>query len=316
MGILHRRHLRLKTLHALYANHQNDNGQTTGLKNLKSSVDKVYEMYILLLRLLADLKVLAEERSEQQKSDNKTLANAVLPEDIFAKNQVLVILDENPELAAKVAAYKIDWFKNDPEIVDKIYRTFARTEAFKSYIQEKDKSLKTDLKLVVKIFKQYVVNNEGLQKIIEEKSIYWIDDLDLVAVNVLKTLDHLKSEGEQLILVPLYKDFDEDSVFLRKLFLTACDRYDEFEQLIESYAKNWDIERIALMDRLIMVMAIAELMSFPDIPVKVSLNEYIDLAKEYSTNKSKNFVNGILDKVITKLKEDGEIKKTGRGLLE
>ena len=316
MGILHRRHLRQKTLHALYANYQNDNGESVGLKNVKASLEKVYEMYILLLRLLADLKVLAEERAVTQKAEKKTLGTAKLPEEIFAENKVLIALEQSADLQAKVAALKLDWFRDDPEIVDKIFRTFARTEDYKTYIQDRDESFKMDLKLVLKIFRQYVVNSEGLQKTIEDKSIYWTDDLDLVSIHVIKTLESINPEDLTLSLIPLYKDFDDDNAFVRKVFSNTKRNFEEWEEIIEKHAKNWEVERIALMDRLIMGMALTEFCDFPEIPVKVSLNEYIDLAKEYSTNKSKNFVNGILDKAINNLKEEGRISKSGRGLIE
>lgn len=315
MGILHRRHLRLKSLHALYAHLQNDNGSTVGLKNLKTSCDKVYEMYIMLLQLLADLKKLAEERAAEIKAEKKTLGDAKLPEEIFAENVILRKLVSSSELQAKVHALKINWFRNDPEIVDKVFRTFARSEDYKTYIQAGAGDAKRDYKVVIKIFKQYVVNNEALQKTLEEKSIFWNDDLDIVAVNVLKTLDRALKE-DQFQLIPLYKDFEDDNSFMKKLFHATLTDWEESVERIEQLAKNWDVDRIALMDRIIMAMAMAELTSFSEIPVKVTLNEYIELAKEYSTNKSKNFVNGILDKAIAQLREEDKINKTGRGLLD
>ncbi len=315
MGLLHRRHLRLKTLHALYAHYQNDNGEVTGLKNLQTGIAKVHELYVLMLDLVAELHTFAQQRAEENRKDKKGLAATQLPEEVFAENRILTALANSEELQAKVKAFKIDWLKNDPDIIDGIFRTFSRSEEYKNYIKDTEKSLSKDKKIIQKIFRKYIVNSEALQKHLEEQSIFWSDDLDLVAVNVLKTLDAIEENGA-LELMSLYKDFDEDAAFVKNLFSRTLSGYDDNEALIEQLAKNWDAERIALMDRLIMTMAITEMTQFPDIPVKVSLNEYIDLAKEYSTNKSKNFVNGILDKAIQTLREQEKINKTGRGLME
>ncbi|MGB0165590.1 MAG: transcription antitermination factor NusB [Luteibaculum sp.] len=315
MGLLHRRHLRLKTLHALYAHFQNDYGPSTGVKNLNSGIDKVYELYISLLGLVSDLREIALERAQNYRAENKGLKSTLLPEELFAENKILLSLSQSDELEAKCKAYKINWIKNDPDIVDKIFRTFARGEEYKAYIQLTQPSFAEDRKLIHKIFRKYIVNNEALQKWLEEKSIYWVDDLDLVAVNVLKTIDSIE-EGSNVSLLALYKDFDEDKAFVQDLFRKTLDHWEENEGMIEQLAKNWDLERIALMDRIIMCMGLTEILCFSDIPVKVSLNEYIDLAKEYSTNKSKNFVNGILDKAIVKLRDSDKIHKSGRGLLE
>ena len=165
------------------------------------------------------------------------------------------------------------------------------------------------------MFRKHIVNDEGLQDWIEEQSILWSDDLDLASSIVLKTVKTITEGSEDLVLSEMWKDDGDDKEFLEHLFSRTLAMAEEHDKTIEQAASNWDIERIATMDLILLRMAIAEARTFPSVPLKVTINEYIDLAKFYSTEKSGAFVNGVLDKLFDAMQEDGRIVKTGRGLI-
>ena len=166
------------------------------------------------------------------------------------------------------------------------------------------------------MFRKHMINFQMFQDMIEEESIYWVDDLDLAASMVIKTIKTIKEGDEEVNILPLWRDDDDDKAFMEGLFAKSLSLDEASEALIQEGAQNWELERIAATDQILMKMALAEAQTFESIPLKVTLNEYIELSKYYSTPKSHGFINGILDQLFTKLKESGDIKKVGRGLLE
>jgi len=186
---------------------------------------------------------------------------------------------------------------------------------FKEYMDNEERSYEEDKKTVIEIFNMEIVNSEHLYQTLEEQSIYWNDEVEFVVGMISKTIKGFKqSDGENSELMPLYKN-DDDKEFARDLFRKAVLHKDEYRKLVESFTENWDVERIAFMDFLILEVAITEAVEFPSIPTRVTINEYLEIAKFYSTEKSSMFINGLLDKIFRHLKEEKKIVKSGRGLI-
>lgn len=317
--MLNRRQLRIKVLHAIYAYFQEeDRDMLKSERQLFFSIDKFYELYTYLLAIMQRLHLLRREKLELQSKRLMGSDEDKNPNMRFINNPILSEMEVNIELNARCEDYKILWDDDQLDVIKDVHRKMLEMEEFKEYMEKPEGTLEEEVKIVSEVFKQHVANNELVQHVIDERSIFWADDLDLAASMALKTLKtwkNVKTPGTGAML-SLYKDESEERLFARDLFRQTIEQSMENEALIADSAKNWDLDRIAYMDMLIMKMALAEARTFKSIPTKVTMNEYIELSKYYSTVKSSTFVNGVLDKLFIKLKESGEIKKIGRGLLE
>lgn len=315
--MLNRRHLRIKIFHALYAYFQRSKDSLEkGEKELFFSISKMREMYILLMLIFVSMARFAEMRMEEQKKKRLPTEHDLNPNRKFIDNRVIQMLRDNNVLNAAIEKEKITW-SDQPELVKKLYLMLESSEEFQNYMNSGEDSFDEDRQAVLNLFKKLVVNYEPLQNYFEDKSIFWIDDLDLVSSMVIKTLkmfDADSSPGQELL--DLYKDPADEVDFVRTLYRQTVVQSEENEALIKEKAENWDMERIALLDMILMKMALTEAREFAQIPVKVTLNEYIEISKFYSTPKSNTFINGILDKLFAELKEKGLIRKIGRGLIE
>jgi N utilization substance protein B len=201
-------------------------------------------------------------------------------------------------------------------LLRKIFRSMIEGEDYLAYMASEERGFRHDREFLVRMFRKDMIQHELFEDSLEEQSIFWNDDLDLVASMVIKTVKLIPENGDDIVLLPLWREDEDDKTFMDVLFRQTLALGSESEALITEAAANWEIDRIALMDRILMKMAIAEARSFETIPLKVTLNEYIELSKYYSTPKSSAFINGILDQLFTKLKAQGAIVKVGRGLLE
>jgi N utilization substance protein B len=189
------------------------------------------------------------------------------------------------------------------------------TPYFKEYMEDSTRNYEQDRKLIMEVYSSEIINTESVYQTLEEQSIYWNDEVEFVISMIAKTLKGFKEkEGENSLLMPLFKN-DDDKEFARDLFRKVVLHKEEYGKLVESYTENWDVERIAFMDLLILIMAITEAVAFPSIPTRVTINEYIEIAKLYSTEKSSLFINGLIDKIFKHLKEKQKIVKVGRGLI-
>jgi len=197
-----------------------------------------------------------------------------------------------------------------------MFKGLLDNEEYQEYMASEERGFQFDRENLVRMFRKHMVNFEMFQDMLEEESIYWVDDLDLAASMAIKTIKTLKEGDDEVELLPLWRDDDDDKAFMEGLFTKTLSLGEGSEALIQEGAQNWELERIATTDRILMKMALAEAQTFDSIPLKVTLNEYIELSKYYSTPKSHGFINGILDQLFTKLKEAGDIKKVGRGLIE
>lgn len=314
--MLSRRHLRVKVMQAIYAFLQGDNNDLAkGEKELLKAINKIYDLYIYILLLLPELVDFGKARIDERKQKRIPNPEDLNPNTRFVDNPLLAKLSNNNALRREAEVRKLSW-ADEPELIKKIYNSIVDSEEFSAYMSNEDKSYVTEQKFVQSVFKKYVATEERLHSLFEDKSIYWVDDLEFINSMVVKTLGLLNEQAnENTQLLPLLKD-DDDRRFMLDLFHKTIIHEKEYDDLIKPKLQNWEMERVAFMDVLLMKMAISEFLNFPTVPTKVSMNEYIEISKDYSTPQSKVFINGILDKLLADFKREDKIQKTGRGLIE
>lgn len=313
--MISRRLLRVKVLQMLYAYYTaalQDINKTE--KELYHSINKSYELYHLLLLLIMDISQYAESRLEIARKKIRPEWDDLNPNTRFIENRLIRQIADNKQLLRYLNASGTSWV-NHPELIKELYYEVTNSPAFKVYMEADTIKYEDEKRLVLYIYTEIIQMNEHLNQVIEEMSIYWNDDLEFIISMIIKTIKKFsEDDGQDKTLLPLFKN-DDDKDFVRDLLRSSLVQRDFSMNLIKETANNWDIERIALMDILIMQLAISELMEFQSIPTKVTLNEYLDIAKYYSTEKSNTFINGILDKILENLKKNNKILKTGRGLI-
>lgn len=314
--MLNRRHLRIKVLQALYAFFQSDTEDYGKIqKELMTSVDRIYNLYLCLLLSFSELKTIGEYRIEENKKKIRPSEDELNPNLKFVENAITSILENNVELREACEKRKVNWVGDEhQEMWRKIYLQIRESEVYFSHMNNGVTGFEEDKAFAINLFKSDIANSPILYSYLEEKDIHWIDDIDLACAMVIKTLKTFEPEGKNAIL-PLYKDKEDEVSFINDLLKKTVSMDKENEQIIDDYTKNWELDRIAKMDVILMKMAITELQIFNNIPTKVTLNEYIEISKFYSTPKSNSFINGVLDKVIDKLQAEGKINKIGRGLI-
>ncbi len=315
--MLNRRYLRIKVMQALYGFFQSDTRDLAkGERDLFNGIDKIYDLYIYQLSLLVELQHVASITMEDAKTKRLPTQADLDPNLKFLSNKFLKQLSENIHLKREINNRKINW-NNEFELIRKIYNNIKASEEYKQYMNSTDDSYVADRSFIVEVFKEHIADFELVNHLYEEKNLHWGDDIYLVNPMVVKTIETFKEDAApDFPLMPLYKDREEDEQFVKDLFRQTALRNDETEKLIGDKTKNWEVERIAMMDVLLMKMAITEILHFSGIPVKVSLNEFIEISKMYSTPKSKIFINGILDKLVADFKKENKLNKMGRGLME
>lgn len=315
--MISRRYLRIKTFQALYAYfHSGSENRQKTEKELFLSIERMYDLYLLLLTIHSDLSHLAQLKMEEAKQKRLPTEDDLHPNMKFVENAAFQSLANNSSLQSLVNAKKLYW-NNDQELLGKLFNFIRKHPVYLEYMSTKTSSFEMDKKFAVDLYKKIMAENDFFISEMSEKSIYWgYDEIDFVLSMVIKTIKKLEAKGTNSnVILNTYNDEEDDTEFVKTLFRTTIDNNEAFAKLIANKTKNWEVERIATVDILLMKMALSELKAFKSIPVKVTLNEYIDLSKSFSTPKSKIFVNGILDKLIADLNQQGEIKKTGRGLM-
>lgn len=313
--MISRRIIRTKVLQVLYAYYSSTEKSLSNTeKELFFCITKTYDLYHYLLALVIEIADYAEQRIEIRRNKHQPTHEDLHPNTKFISNQVIRQLRDNRQLNAYLEQKKLSWV-NNPELIKELYLFLVESDFYKEYMEDKNRSFLDDRKFVDKIFNKIILITEDLYEVLEEQSIYWNDDVDFVITMISKTLKKFNEySGSDQRLLPIFKD-EDDRQFTKDLLRKAIINHDELRALIKTHSKNWDLDRIAFMDILIMQLAITEFLHFPSIPTKVSLNEYIELSKYYSTEKSRNFINGILDKTLKDLKKSGEVNKAGRGLI-
>ena len=312
--MISRRMLRIKAIKALYAHLKSDaDSLMASEKTLVASIDKTYDLYFLMLSLIVELAHYAEQRQELARKKQLPTYEDLNPNRKFVENSVIRLIDSSDAVNDYLAAHKLSWAQY-PELIKTLFSQLEQSEYYKSYMSRTERSFREDVAFVTDFYTNELESSEILEDVLDEMSILWNDDLGFALIMVTRTLSNMRPSHTDVKVLPKFKS-DEDLDFAMQLFEKASLGYADNLLYIEKFTRNWDVERIAFMDNLIMATAVAELITFPSIPVKVTLDEYIEIAKFYSTASSSTFINGVLDKVVASLKEEGRIQKSGRGLI-
>lgn len=318
--MLSRRHLRIKVMQAIYAHLQNqDEFLQRGEKELLRSINKLYDLFIYQISFILEIFLFAEQKLEEAKQKYLPREEDIHPSTNFIDNSIFRALYNNKEYIRESNRLKISWI-DQQEMIRTLYSNIKDSPEYKKYMSFENPTFKQDKKLVIDLFGEYIAPYENLESFYEENNIFWASDFPVINSYIVKCLVSLKENWGENDPIPEFRKedslFEEDLTFARDLFNITVQKNELYREMISERVINWEIERIAFLDMILLEMALAEILEFPTIPVKVSFNEYIEIAKEFSTPKSKVFINGILDKMIMEFRKKNLINKKGRGLVE
>ena len=315
--MLNRRHIRLKTMQYLYAAEISDFEDTKQhYKNLSNSIHSIHDLYLLNISLLIEI---FKKAVNKYKISNESISgniSDIYSNEKFSKNQFLKQIFSNSKILELISSKDFINWDIDYKFVNLIYDKIIHSDIYSTYLGYEKKSFKIDLKFIQDIFKEIIVADEKFQSFVEEKNIYWMDDYPLVNTLLLKLFKSSTANSlEKLFYFKLFSNIS-DKKYFDELANLSLKNFESNNQLINKYITNWDLDRLAKIDLVIINLAITELVNFKEIPIKVSLNEYIEISKDYSTEKSSLFINGILDKIVKDLVKNNSLIKEGRGLRE
>lgn len=316
--MLNRRHLRIKVLQILYAYFQSEGVDAlSAQKELDRSIDRIYDLYIYLLLTFEELHQVAHQKMEDRENRVRLTTDTTAGHGNLLANTVINYFIENTDLRKKSELRKINW-KGDVKhnMMEKLFKAIQDGEAYRNYKEIENPDFEADKQFVLALFKTDIANSQMLYDFFEQESVYWMDDIDLVCSMVLKTIKQIEDPEKEKAILSLYKEEKEEKDFIHVLLHGTIEKEAENGVLIEELTQNWELDRIAKMDFILLKMALTELTEHSSIPKKVTLNEYIEISKFYSTPKSQMFINGILDKAIELLGKEGKLKKIGRGLID
>lgn len=312
--MINRRHIRVKVMQSVYAllQSKSDNLDKEE-KFLYQSIDKMYDLYALMLRLFVEVRDL--EKKHIKISQKKFLATAeeLKPNTKFVDIEIFQILSESISLNTHLENNKLNYWSLDNEYVHEILKLTKKSKLYSTYMNSKNSSFKEDKEFMIALFKEVIAPNEKLADYFEDKNISWVDDIPFVNTWIVKSLNQIKP-SQAFHLGNLYKDID-DKQFVVDLFRKVVLNHTEFEKEVVDKTPNWDTDRIAGIDMILIKMAICEFLKFPSIPSRVTINEYIEISKDYSTEKSSFFINGVLDKILKDFTTSKRLNKIGRGLV-
>lgn len=307
--MLSRRLLRVKVMQMVYAHtQQNDVNGDAVEKELFHSISKSHELYHYMLLLPLALKKLAAKQIENGRNKLRPSSSDLNPNTRFVNNRLLAQLEANEQLNSYVETTGISW-DNDEDLLKTIYKKMRESDAYTEYMDDKNDDFETDRRFILKLYNKILPTFDFLFDALETKCVYWNDEAEFVISIAIKTLKLFDGEnGASLQLMPLFKDADDED-FTKTLLRKCLTSYQSTIDLIKAFSKNWDSDRVATLDITIIQMAISEMVSFREIPIRVTLNEYIEISKYYSTDKSHIFINGILEKIVRHLVEKGQISQ-------
>jgi len=319
--MLNRRILRIKAFKVLYSSVLSGNMSLSQAEaQLELSCEAARDLYVYMLGIVSPLTRIAQDRIEAGLSKFNPTEEEKNPNRKFAENSLAVLLDADEDFQKVFKKKKFDWSQYDL-FLKKVMTSVASKEYYAEYMASPARSLAEDCKLFTKIFEEEFVDSEELEKILEDKSLYWNDDLAYSLTWYCKTLKNL-AKGESWSLIPLYQSellkgegVESDKYFVRKLLQASFASYEKYSSMVAESVTGWEKERLFSTDVVLIVMGLAEAVTFPTIPVKVTMNEYVEISKFYGTPKSRSFVNGLLDNLIQQLANEGQINKEGKGLL-
>jgi len=312
--MINRRHIRVKVMQSAYALLQSKSDNLVKEeKFLYHSIDRMYDLYALVLRMMVEVRNF--ENNHINISQKKFLATAEEknPNKKFVNNRAIELLDASVSLNDYLEDHNLSNWNLDDEYVKEIWKLTKESELYASYMSSSINNFQEDKEFLVALFKEVIAPNEKLADYFEDNAISWVDDIPFVNTWVVKTLNSLK-DNQPLKLGKLYKD-DDDKKFVQDLFKKVVLNHASYEKEITDKTPNWDTDRIAEMDMLLIKMAITEFLKFPSIPTRVTINEYIEISKDYSTDKSSFFINGVLDKIQKDFEASKRLNKIGRGLM-
>lgn len=313
--MLTRRHIRVKVLQSIYALNQNEHPDLSKQERfLLYSLDQMHDLYLLMLQLMVEMRDHAENYLDV--SQKKHLATAIEknPSRIFIENKVLLLLDSNASLEEIVKKKGLNYWAQDTEYIGILFKNLREKDWYEDYLLKENTSFSEDQSFITKVYKEVIAPNEKLYEYLEDKRLTWIDDFPIVNTAIVKMLGKISEKNVANVLIPaLYKDI-EDREFAIQLLQKVVVNEQKLSSEIDGKTPNWDQDRIAELDFIILKMGIAEFLYFPSIPVRASINEYLEISKEYSTPKSSIFVNGILDKLVKEFEISKKLNKIGRGL--
>lgn len=282
---------------------------------LLKSIEDMYNLYLLLISLMIEIHVKAEDYLKRSQQKHLATHQDKNPNRKFVNNKLLLQLRQNKNLKEIIAKKKPNDWKLDSEYVDILFKAILESEVFENYMKTESSSYSEDKKFVLNIFKLIIAPNDKLYDYIEDYKLTWLDDLPVVNTGIVKLFKKVNENSPEGYFIPeLYKDKDDRQFALDLLNKTILNQ-NKYNKEISEKTTNWDSDRLAVLDSVLLRMAICELKNFPSIPTKVTMNEYLEIAKEYSTPKSSVFINGILDKLVKEYTKNGKLNKMGRGLM-
>lgn len=316
LHMLNRRHIRIKVMQSLFAFSGTESDDfKKDERFLFLSIEKMSDLYFSILALMIELQKKAN--SKLALSQKKMLATEadINPNRKFADNAVLDFISNNSLLTNIIEKRKLNFWDLDFEYVDIIYKAILESDIYKEYMSKGASDLKEDKDFIIDVYSEIIAPNEKLSDYLEDKQITWVDDLPVINTAIVKVFTKLKLTKPETFLIPdLYKD-EDDKTFAKDLLNKTLLNQTKFTKEIAEKTTNWDADRLASIDGVLLQMALCEFQKFPSIPVKVTINEYLEIAKEYSTPKSSVFINGILDKIVKEYKQNNIHNKIGRGLM-
>lgn len=315
--MLNRRHLRIKVLQMLYSYFNDEDSTDIQLteKNLLNSIERIYDLYIYLLLSFPVVREVALNKQDERKKKLRPTKEDLYPNLKFVDNKIISLIIDSVDLSQLSENRKINWDNDEKrEIYRKIFIEIEKSEVYFEHMNNDEKGFEADRNFLIQLFKAEIANSPLIYDFFEDEDIHWMDDIDLACSMVIKTIKNTKEDTFDIM--PLYKANDDEKAFICTLLKETIKKDAENELMIENLVENWEFERIAKMDVLLLKMAITELQCFETIPTKVSINEYIEISKYYSTPKSNVFINGILDKSVNLLSKENKINKSGRGLIQ
>ena len=319
--MLNRRILRIKAFKTLYASVLSGNTSLAQAEvQLEASCEATRDLYVYMLGIVSPLTKVAREKIEAARAKFNPTEEEKNPNMKFADNALARLLDEDMDFQKVFSKKKFSWDQYDL-FLKKVLSSVMEKDYYKEYMESSERSLAEDCRLFTKIYEEEFVDSEELESILEDKSIYWNDDLAYSLTWCCRTLSGF-AKGESWSLLPLYQsdmfkgdDVESDKLFVRRLLQSAFAGYEKYSGMIAESVTGWEKERLFSTDMVLIAMGLAEVVSFPTIPVKVSMNEYVEISKFYGTPKSRSFVNGLLDRLVLKLTNEGQVVKEGKGLL-
>jgi len=312
--MINRRHIRVKVMQSVYAILQSHNDDIIREeKFLKHSISKMFDLYVLNIQLLVEVQKLATKKMALSKKKILATAADLKPNTKFIDNKVIHTIAESASVEGYIELNNLRNWEEDNEYVKIIFEELLKSDLYNTYLAAEENSFKLDKAFVLDFFKEIIAPNEKLAEYYEDKMISWVDDIPFVNTWVVKTLSKQKANG-LFVLGSLYKDKDDED-FVSNLFRKTVLKQAEYEKEISDKTPNWESDRIAEIDMILIKMSITEFINFPSIPTRVTINEYIEISKDYSTSKSSYFINGVLDKISREFIANKKIVKIGRGLL-